>query len=942
MPDYSLGHTLDFIPDALYDLSSHVVSGSLLTPFATGIALTAVSAAVAYYGFQKGFPMLGQLSDGYSSNKATFLGDSLDFDRVHRDGKTLVGKSGSLTRVFIVKGKDYGLCTTDVMVDLHKQRTRFFDDVVAKEGLRISIFTDRVAVQKDTKTDTKRDTKEEGTDEAFDNPYLQRIHELWEGGLCKSHVNEHTIVISRSPSRLKTSFSFPSKQSQDQPCESKGDESETPHVNSKVNKGRFDDVCEMFLSYLDAYDVEELTLTHDVSKPFPLSGPSFVKPHLSSHKIVKANPHKSTRKAMSPLLSYWGRKINGAGDLSLIPHKNHLSDHLVGTSVSFDLRRGVIAFDDNRFATIVSVNQWGENSDGGLLRDLLSSPCELSLLYHVKGLSKATSQLYLERHKSNTGGLIKGLTSKKYEEFTTAFEIIENDEGRLLKLQLSVILYGASVLEVQSQTKRIRTLFQSYGINAIQEKRALEAVWRSQFPDSDHYIRESTLLSQNVADLSSFAREPEDRLHSPWGRGPIRSFPTLTGGSFPVNIHDDESADAVGHNVVIAPTKTGKTTFIQHMVAGALRHPDLRVFLFDRLNGMRIFAESCGGTYVDTSRGQNSDHDNGQNRDHKGDAETITNDPHEVVSLNPFVGLDSQGDHQRFRTLLGLMSGLSSEQIPDQDLSDLLDLLVALPPELRCFKHIHKELLPPQSLLSDRLRPWADGAFDTWFNGQKDGQAFDALSLEAHRLVGFEMTAVMKEPRVVGPVVYYLFERIMSLIQNNTCPAWIVIDEAHPLLKVPEFRRYAEVMLREFRKLGGAVTLCFQHMGDLHDSGFGSVIQGQCKTYFLFPDKSAEYEDYAFLKLTQSEWAYIKGEHKLANKFKHTVLVKKPDVSVILNVDLASLGPYLNLYSSNSNNVLRAQSLQQQHGKTCNRSSGHHSNDNQKGGLPWVDSYLGL
>lgn len=932
MPNYPSGYTLDFIPDALYDLSSHVVSGTLLTPFVTGIALTTVSAAVAYYGFHKGFPLLGrlssQLSHGQSSNKATFLGDSLDFDQVHSDGKTLVGKSGSLTRVFVVKGKDYGLCTTDVMVDLHKQRTRFFDDVVAKEGLRISIFTDRVAVQ----TGTKGDIKENPSNEAFENPYLQRIHDLWEGGLCKSHVNEHTIVVSRSPSRIKTSSlssmlpSFSSKgskqQSQNDHFEPY-DESETPHVNSKVNKGRFDDVCEMFLSYLDAYDVEELTLTHDISKPFPLSGRSSVKAQ---------KPLKNPKKSMSPLLSYWGRKINGDGDLSLIPHKSHLSDHLAGASVSFDLRRGVIAFDDNRFATIVSVNQWGENSDGGLLRDLLSCPCELSLLYHVKGLSKAKSQLYLERHKSNTGGLIKGLTSKKYDEFSTAFEIIENDEGRLLKLQLSVILYGTSVGEVQSQTKRIRTLFQSYGINAIQEKRALEAVWRSQFPDSDHYIRESTLLSQNVSDLSSFAREPEDRLHSPWGRGPIRSFPTLTGGSFPVNIHDDESSDAVGHNVVIAPTKTGKTTFIQHMVAGALRHPDLRAFLFDRLNGMRIFTESCGGTYVDTSRGHNN---------HNDDA-TSDNNSNEAISLNPFVGLESAGDHQRFRTLLGLMSDLPSDQIPDEDLSSLLDLLGALPPELRCFKHIHKELLPPQSLLSDRLRPWADGSYDTWFNGQKDGKAFDALSLEAHRLVGFEMTAVMKEPRVVGPVVYYLFERIMSLIQNNTCPAWIVIDEAHPLLKVPEFRRYAEVMLREFRKLGGAVTLCFQHMGDLHDSGFGSVIQGQCKTYFLFPDKSAEYEDYAFLKLTQSEWAYIKGEHKLANKFKHTVLVKKPDVSVILNVDLASLGPYLNLYSSNSNNVLRAQSLQQQHRKMCNRSSGHHSNDNHKGGLPWVDSYLGL
>ena len=823
-----------------------VVSSSFSIALIMGVSIVVISIVSAYYGFQKGFHKLTQ------QTKLSFLADSLDFDTVHADGKTLMGKSGSLTRVFILHGKDYGICNAETLKALHARRVQFFDQIVAKESLTITIFMDRV---------------HQSSCESyhFDNPQLQTINDLWQEQFQDSYQNRHYIVVSVCPS----------------------------HLQKEIKKGNFDDTCDRFREFLDDYDLQDLFVSPEISS---------VKPKGTHTENTTEQKSKETHYNPSPLLSFWESKINGDSGCKSKPATDHLSDRLVRRSLHFDLKEGVISFDDEIYAGIVSVNTWGEESDSGLMKELMTMSLEFSMIQHIQGISKLTSQLYLDRKRANSGGLLKGLTPKKFEEFELASQIVENDDGSLHKVQLSFVIYGSSAQEVQDHIKSVKTVFRSYGVTAIQEKLALEVIWRSQFPGSKHYIRQNTLLSQNLSDVVSFPKEAEGTLNSDWGPGPLRHFKTINGGSFPLNIHGSEQAKAVGHNLVIAPTNAGKTTFIQHLIAGALRHENLRVFLFDRLNGTRIFTESCGGEYVDIEGS-------------------------ESPPLNPFVDLNTQDDHQRLRNLLRLMSGLPDKDISDEELDTVIDLLSGIPADLRILENIHEALLEGNTPFSEGLRSWATGSYKHWFNGKKDGKAFDALSLESKRLVGFEMTNVMGDSRAVGPLVFYLIERILSLIRSESCPSWIVIDETKPLLAIPEFREYVAVMLREFRKLGGCVTLCFQSMRDVHESGMKSVILEQCQTLFIFQNPKSDYADYEELGLTESEWDYVKGKNKFANRFSHTVLVKKPTESVILDINLSSLGRYLKLYSSDKDDVLRAKKLQ----KTAK---------NQGREDQWVDLYL--
>lgn len=798
----------------------------VLFPLSLAASATALAAGGAYFGSERLRKFL------HPDLKETFLSDSLDFDTVHDDGMTLLGRDGSLTRTFLIEGRDYGLCREEELTTLLKRRRLFFDAVVAKEGISLKLISRRIPVE----------GRYEGT---YDNPYLQEIHDCWQAQFKKTYRTLHYLVLTKTPASSTASL-FKKR------------------PLPPLEKGKFEDVCERLENVLEAF---------------------------------KAKPLLVSSGQVSPLLSFWASLINGH-DTPLGPFKRHLAERLVGTSLEFDWRHGRFYGHDGirpQVGAILSLQKWGEESSSNLFRELYRLEGDITFLHLVEGVPKLKALATLERRELHAGGLFTGRTDKAALEYETARQVIQDEEGSLHEYQFSLILRAATEEALKDLITQVRQTFLSYGTQGALETQALEHVWRSQFPGPVSFVRKSTLLSHNLAHILTFDKDPVGVQDSDWGKGPLRPFKTINGSSFPLNLHVSEKPKALGHNLVVAPTGSGKTTLIQHIIAGALRHPDLRVYLFDRFNGTRIFTQAGGGDYIDI-------------------------ESHTGVQLNPFVVDDSLGNRARLRRLLRLMAGM--EEGRASELNTLVDLLLGLPKELRVFKNLHTSLLESQSPLSAKLQEWATGPYAPWFNGAQEGQAFDALDLTARRLVGFEMTQVLQEEAVVGPLTYYLMERVLAVIREKACPAWLFIDETKPMLEVPYFKRYVAMLLRELRKIGGVVTLCFQAVSDIQESGMASIILGQCETLFLFPNPKAKEDEYKIFNLTDSEWDYIKGNNKTASKFHHTVLVKKPQESVILNIDLACLGPLLNLYSSDNDKVAQVKTLQ------------------QRGGDQWVDQYL--
>jgi type IV secretion system protein VirB4 len=689
---------------------------------------------------------------------------------------------------------------------------------------------------------TIREEIERSFEGTYDNTVLQEIHDRWMKSFKRTFRNRHYLVVTMQP-RVTRSFKTRFRKQ-----------------THSANKAQLDDLCLLIENSITEFGI----------------------------RLLRSNQGNE-----SELLSFWATILNGCYTPVRHYHR-HLSDRLVRNSITFD-KKGMLLLEDGSrttYGAILSLQTWGEESTSQLFRELMAIEGRLIFLHLLQGVPKMKALIHLEDQRRQQQFFFS--SDKTESEFAVAKQIIEGNDGSLYRYQFSVLLLAESEDELTKLIQELRRVFLTYGVTSVQEQPALAYLWRSFLPGDETFVRASHLLSHNLSHILTFDREAFGTIRSDWGDGALRYLKTLSGSTYGFNLHISENKEDLGHSLVVAPAGSGKTTLIQHLIAGALRHPDLRVYIFDRFNGTRIFTQACGGNYIDFTGDQ-------------------------AVQLNPFMVEDTPLNRMRLRQLLTLMAGQGDIDVDELDL--ILSLLFATPAEMRVLHACEASIFPVNSPLSHKLKQWASGPYQQWFNGIQD-----ALDLNSSRMVGFEMTSILSDDRTVAPLTYYIMERIREQVREHATPHWLFIDETKPMANVPFFKSYLEVALKEARKLRGCVTLCFQSVNDIVTTGISDVIVQNCKTKIFFPNPEASEYDLKqyqeLFNLNQSELDYIAGKTKASQKGVRTALVKKPGESVVLNIDLAPLGSYAKIYKSGTEFIKQVNHLKA-----------------EKGNL-WLDLYL--
>ncbi len=269
-----------------------------------------------------------------------------------------------------------------------------------------------------------------------------------------------------------------------------------------------------------------------------------------------------------------------------------------------------------------------------------------------------------------------------------------------------------------------------------------------------------------------------------FGQAHIRVFKTASGGAYSFQLHVGDQKEALANAAVIAPAGSGKTTFFEHLIGGALRHDKLRAYIFDRFNGTRIFTEATGGAYIDLADGK--------------------------TQLNPLQVDDTKENRQFLNQFLMQLAG-----VDDDDSREVVnrgvDAIFGVPRMQRSLNSVLQTGFDTESAVKKGLLKWTgDSPYAGWFNGERD-----SLDVEGARLVAFEMTEVQKEPALAAAMVTYIMHRIRQIVRAQALPHLIFIDETAPMLEDPVFRLYVETLFREHRKLRGSVNVCFQDAGAL-------------------------------------------------------------------------------------------------------------------------------
>ncbi len=569
----------------------------------------------------------------------------------------------------------------------------------------------------------------------------------------------------------------------------------------------------------------------------------------------------------------------------------HLNQLLTADHIHFTGENGIIKFfsgDKEKYEIVMGIRSSGDYVDESMTVSLLALDCEVVLLHNIQAQFKPIARaLLLQQQRMSRTTSFSANVTEQYSEALASIEDSDANHQSLTKYSLAILLRGDSLEELDFAEGEVQRICRLFGVTPVREGWVTQATFFNQFPTYETLPRNYLYLSRAVACSVSFDKPSEGFSKSDWGNGAISVFRTTSGSAYRFQFHVSSEDSAVAHCCIIGPTGQGKTTLLTFLAGQAMRHADLRVFFFDRHLGARIFTHAVQGAYI----GFDGDEKN--------------------VSLNPFDCPNTPNNRaflRRWMRAITLVDDPVSEKEIARAVTTAFDYLR---PEERIMTNLYKSCFSPTGNMRRELFKWINpDQYGNIFNGTRD-----SLDLKSKRFMAFDFTHIFEDETLAPAVISYIMHRIQSETGETGVPSLIMIDETAPMLKHPMFRDYFIIGLQEGRKKRQAYLCAFQQPSIIDKLGVGEVIRGQCQTVIFFRNPQATPEDYANWNLTDSETDFIFG--RSYRDFPYAILLSRPATgeSVILDVDLSGLGPYLKIYNSGRKNVLLVEDLVKEYGE---------------------------
>jgi len=570
---------------------------------------------------------------------------------------------------------------------------------------------------------------------------------------------------------------------------------------------------------------------------------------------------------------------------------SELKEMLTADHIHFTREKGIIRFfsgEKEVYEIAMGIRTTGDYMDESMIVSLLSIDSELIMMHNIRPIFKPQAKMMLIQQQRMAA--LTSFSPEILDQYSQALATIEDSDAdyqSLTEYAFTVIIRGKTQEELDFGESEVQRICRSFGVTPVREGWVAQATFFSQFPTYDSYPRTYRYLSRVVAMAICFDKPSEGFGKSDWGPGAITVFRTMSGSAYKFQFHVSPEESAVAHCCIIGPTGQGKTTLLTFLAGQAMRHSDLKVFFFDRHRGAEIFTRAVGGAYI----GFDGDEKN--------------------VSLNPFDASNTANNKAFLRRWLKAIT-MADDALSEREVARAVTTAFDyLRPEERVMKNLYKSCFSPTGVMRRELYRWVNpDQYGNIFNADTD-----SLDLKSKRFMAFDFTHIFEDDTLAPAVISYIMHRIQSETGETGAPSLIMIDETAPMLKHPMFKDYFIIGLQEGRKKRQAYLCAFQQPNIIDRLGVGEVIRGQCQTVLFFRNPQAMPEDYATWNLTQSELDFVFG--RSYRDFPYAILLSRPATgeSVILDVNLGALGPYLKLYNSGRKNVLLVQELIKEYGE---------------------------
>lgn len=494
-----------------------------------------------------------------------------------------------------------------------------------------------------------------------------------------------------------------------------------------------------------------------------------------------------------------------------------------------------------RYAAAMSVKAWPDTTSAGAIDALLAIPCELTVSHIFRFAGKEETKKQIDATKRfnellkhslkswivgafNSGEIASAANPARVaaaEECNEALGYITDGSLMFGWQNSTVVVYGDDEDHAKLCVDLAARVFNAAECpGVIRETIHLVSALASTMPGQWRECKRWALLStdnfEDVAPVRTILRgETENRYLS---EQTGRHCPALTvlrtdySTPFYFNFHHG----ALGHTLVVGPSRTGKSVFMNFLVSQWQKYTPCRTIIFDKDYSCKIATLAQGGGHIDLS------------------------DSAAGIKINPMALVD---DPKHWPFLCRWIDGLVSSKGYSTDADDERAIREAIEDVAEDASEKHKRLLTVYTLLPERLKkqlePWVgNGALANYFDNIEDDFTLGKFSC-------IEMGAILRNQRVARAFMDYAFYRIQCMMEENrggeVIPTFIYLEECWFLLEDPAFAERIRDWLKTMAKMTCHIVMATQSLEDIAeaDSKVFSSMRDNIMTYIFLPNAKA-------------------------------------------------------------------------------------------------------
>ena len=547
-----------------------------------------------------------------------------------------------------------------------------------------------------------------------------------------------------------------------------------------------------------------------------------------------------------------------------LPYKSH----------HFAKRKGIVqvASSDGRqrFAAILSLKEYPDDTHAALLDVLLGVDCELitTQQFYFKHQQRAKDALEKQQRKMEQTDDSVLLAA----ELNLAIEDVKSGRAAYGEHHFSICVIADDLKALDKAIYEVESrLNQEAGLITVREEQGVELAFWAQLPGNHTYkIRQSLISSLNMAGLANLHNYPVGRATgNHWGEA-VTVLETVSGTSFFFNFHVEQ----VGNSMFIGPMGSGKTLLLSAFLAFTTKYGGWR-YVFDKDRGMEIIVRALGGSYHVIQPG--------------------------IPSGMAPLQLPDSPENRAFNVLLlkKLLSTTAPLSVNDEKIIEKsVQGAYELDPALRMYRNIAPFFgaNKPSSLRARFDRWHSDGQHAWLFDNEVDHFAIN------NRISGQDIGNLLKPAfqDVSTPALMYMFHRLGDCLDSS--PTAVFIPEGWKALSDPIFQEQLKDWSKTPRKNNMAVIMDTQSPEDLASSSAGASLAREASTQVFFANHKAEWKDYVQFNVSEKEFLIIQKD--LPAMEGHYFLLKQGNNSVVARLNLKGMEDDIAVLSANLARVL--------------------------------------